>query len=193
MKLYLIRHGESCANRDHRISTPDVPLSEKGIKDAESAGRLISGIKFDRVLVSPYLRARQTQAYAMPGVVGEIVDDLHECICGSIEGELWDEVRSRSPEIDANTRIDNYTPYGGECYEDIRVRVRSLMEYAISLNVDKIVAFSHAGFIQTFFDEVMGRDGKPGRNILCQNGSINVFEYKNGKWYVLALGITEKI
>ena len=191
MKLYLVRHGESCANRDRHVSTPDVPLSEQGIKDAKSAGRLLSEIKFDRVLVSPYLRARQTQKYAMPSVDGEIVDDIHECICGSLEGRPWEVIHKEYPDLADNTRIDNYSPYGGECYEDIRKRVRSFMDYVISLDVEQIAAFSHAGFIQTFFDEVMGREGKPGRNILCKNGSISVFEYRNGKWYVDAWNVTE--
>lgn len=193
MKVYLIRHGESCANRDHCVSSPDVPLSEQGVRDAESAGRVISKIDFDRVLVSPYLRARQTLSYAMPGVEGEIVDDLHECVCGSLEGRSWESLREQYPEISKNIQVDNYAPYGGECYEDIRGRVRSFMEYAISLDVDKIAAFSHAGFIQTFFDEVMEREDKRGRNVFCKNGSVNVFEYRNGRWYVSAWDVTEQL
>ena len=193
MKLYLIRHGESRANREGIFSLPTVPLTEQGIKDAESVGRVISGTKFDRVLVSPYTRARQTLEHAMPGVVGEIVDDLHEYDCGCLEGNGREEMEKRFPNLSEYTRVDNYSVFGGEDYADVRARARSVMNYVASLGAERVAAFSHAGFILTFVDEVTGREGKEGRSIICKNGSVNVFEYKNGKWYVLALGITEKI
>lgn len=191
MKLYMIRHGESCANRDGLFSLPTVPLTENGIRDAESVGRMLKGHAFDRVLVSPYLRAQQTQQYAMPGVEAEIVDDLHECDCGRLEGHPMDEMRARYEHLSEDMRREDYTSYGGEDYENMRRRVRSLMDYVLSLECETVVAFSHCGLILTFFDEIMDRPGKIGRNINCRNGSINVFEYRNGKWRVDAMNITE--
>ena len=192
MKLYMIRHGESYANRDGLFSLPTVSLTENGIRDAESVGRMLKGRSFDRVLVSPYRRAQETQQYAMPGIEAEIVEDLHECDCGRLEGNSMDEMRAQFEHLSEDMRVDDYKPYGGEDYESMRRRVRSLMEYVISLDAERIVAFSHTGLILTFFDEVMGRTGKVGRNIRCQNGSINIFEYKNGKWTVSAMNITEQ-
>lgn len=193
MRLYLVRHGESEANRNRLFSLPTVPLTERGIKDAESVGRVLSKMKFDRVLVSPYTRARQTLEHAMPGVVGEIVDDLHEYDCGCLEGHTREAMEKTYPDLSESTRVDNYRRFGGESYDDVRARARSLMEYVASLDAENVVAFSHAGFILTFFDEITGREGKEGRNVICQNGSVNVFECKGGKWMVLAMGITEHI
>lgn len=193
MKLYMMRHGESYANKNSLFSLPDVPLTENGIKDAESLGRVISGIRFDRVLVSPYLRAQQTLHHALPGVTGEIVDQLHECDCGSLEGNPIKEMRALYPSLEDEIRVEDYRRYGGENYADMRKRVRELMEYVISLNAEHVAAFSHAGLIQTFFDEVMGREGKVGRNVRCSNGSVNVFEYKNGTWFVYALNVRETL
>jgi broad specificity phosphatase PhoE len=193
MRLYLVRHGESEANKNRLFSLPTVPLTDQGIKDAESVGRVLSGTKFDRVLVSPYTRARQTLEHAMPGVVGEIVDELHEYDCGCLEGNTREEMEKKYPDLSESTRVDNYTRFGGECYDDVRARARSLMDYVASLGADRVVAFSHAGFILTFLDEVMGREGKEGRRVICRNGSVNVFEYRDGIWHVLALGITEQL
>ena len=193
MRLYLVRHGESEANKNRLFSLPTVSLTEQGIRDAESVGRVLSKKKFDRVLVSPYTRARQTLEHAMPGVVGEIVDELHEYDCGCLEGHTREEMEKKYPDLSESTRVDNYRKYGGESYDDVRARARSLMDYVISLGAENVVAFSHAGFILTLFDEITGREGKEGRNVTCQNGSVNVFEYKGGKWMVLALNITEQI
>ena len=191
MKLYMIRHGESLANRENLFSSPDTPLTERGIDDARSAGRLLAGKQFDRVLVSPYLRARQTQQYAMPGVEGEVVDLLHEFDCGSLEGNLYADMLAAHPGLDELLRVDNFSRFGGEDYANVRQRVRDLMELVAGMGAERIAAFSHAGFISTFFDEVQQREGKVGRNLHCSNGSINIFEYKNGQWWIRALNITE--
>jgi len=89
-------------------------------------------------------------------------------------------------------KVDNFRTFGGEDYIDVRQRVRAFMTYAIALEADRIAAFTHAGFIATFFDEVLQREGKVGRNISCSNGSINIFSYQNGQWRVSALNITEQ-
>lgn len=191
MKLYLIRHGQSCANRDDLFSTPTVELTENGRKDAERAGRLIAHIPFDRVLVSPYLRARETQRIAMPDADAEVVDALHEFNCGVLEGHSIPEMFDRYPSLSEDRPVDNYARYGGEDYADVRQRVRDVMDYVTSLGVERVAAFTHVGFILTFFDEVMGREGKIGRRMMCKNGSVNVFEYRNGKWWAAAMNITE--
>ena len=193
MKLYMVRHGESEANRMNCLSLAETPLSDQGIEDAKAAGRLLKDINFDRVLVSPYLRARQTQKYAMPNVEGEVVELLHECDCGFLEGHPYPEVLARYSNLADLIEIDDFTSFGGEDYANIRKRMRAFMEYVLSLNAERVVAFSHAGVVLTFFDEIMQRDGKPGRNIQCSNGSISIFEYIDGKWSVVSMNITEKI
>jgi len=193
MKLYMIRHGESEANRTRCFSLPETPLSERGIQDAESVGRLIRHIDFDRVLVSPYLRARQTQRQALPDRDGETVELLHEVDCGSLEGHPDAEMRARYEYLPALIEVDDFRRFGGENYTDMRRRIRAFMDYAVSLKAERIAAFAHAGVILAFFDEVMQREGKPGRNIRCSNGSVSIFEYKNGRWSVDAMNITEII
>ncbi|WP_456434190.1 2,3-bisphosphoglycerate-dependent phosphoglycerate mutase [Thermosulfuriphilus sp.] len=60
-KLVLIRHGESLWNRANRFTGwVDVPLSEKGRKEARKAGRLIRGIEFGRAYTSLLIRAIET-------------------------------------------------------------------------------------------------------------------------------------
>ena len=193
MRLYMVRHGESEANRTNCLSLFETPLSEKGIEDARSAGRMLRGIDFDKILVSPYFRARQTQQYAIPNEEAMVVELLHECDCGNLEGRPYPEVLTEYPELEDLIEIDDFTKVGGEDYANIRRRIREFMEYVLSLGAKRVVAFTHAGVILTFFDEVMKRDGKPGRNILCDNGSISIFEYENGKWSVVSMNITEKI
>jgi len=71
-RIILIRHGESQGNVDKTVyaKTPDyaVRLTEKGIKQAEVAGRNINTIIGDEsygIYFSPYFRARQTMDVAL--------------------------------------------------------------------------------------------------------------------------------
>lgn len=60
-KIYFVRHGESEWNvTDQICGQTDVPLTEKGHKQAEETGKNIveSGISADLILCSPLLRAK---------------------------------------------------------------------------------------------------------------------------------------
>ncbi len=60
-KLILVRHGQSIWNLENRFTGwVDISLSDKGIKEAKSAGRILSKFKFDKIYTSKLLRAQQT-------------------------------------------------------------------------------------------------------------------------------------
>ena len=62
-KLVLLRHGESQWNKENRFTGwTDVPLSEKGVREAESAGELLKkeGFTFDLAFTSVQKRAIKT-------------------------------------------------------------------------------------------------------------------------------------
>jgi len=62
-KIVLLRHGESVWNKENRFTGwTDVDLSEKGIEEAEEAGRTLKkeGFNFDIAFTSVLLRATRT-------------------------------------------------------------------------------------------------------------------------------------
>lgn len=62
-KVVLLRHGESEWNRENKFTGwTDVPLSEKGLKEAQSAGKLLkeNGFIFDKAYTSVLKRAIKT-------------------------------------------------------------------------------------------------------------------------------------
>lgn len=61
--LVLVRHGESQWNLENRFTGwVDVPLSEKGVREAEAAGEKIkaAGLRFDVAYTSKLQRAQKT-------------------------------------------------------------------------------------------------------------------------------------
>jgi 2,3-bisphosphoglycerate-dependent phosphoglycerate mutase len=60
-KLVLVRHGQSVWNLQNRFTGwVDVPLSKKGIKEAQNAGKLLQDFKFDVAFTSTLIRAQDT-------------------------------------------------------------------------------------------------------------------------------------
>ena len=61
MLLYVVRHGETEWNTKHLVQgISDIPLNEKGIKDAYELQELVASLDIDVVISSPLSRARET-------------------------------------------------------------------------------------------------------------------------------------
>ena len=59
--LVLIRHGQSLWNAENKFTGwTDIGLSEKGIKEAENAGKILEDVEFDVVHTSALIRAQKT-------------------------------------------------------------------------------------------------------------------------------------
>ena len=77
--IYLVRHGETQWNRGARLQgTFDVPLNQRGIRQAQGLARRIEKLRIGRLFTSPLARARQT---------AEIVNAVSDCpllVCDEI-------------------------------------------------------------------------------------------------------------
>ena len=58
--LVLIRHGQSIWNAENKFTGwTDIGLSEKGIKEAQDAGKKLEDVEFDVVHTSALIRAQK--------------------------------------------------------------------------------------------------------------------------------------
>ena len=98
--LVLLRHGESQWNRENRFTGfTDVDLNETGVTEAKRAGKLLEGIKFDKVYTSTLKRAYRTAELVL-SEAGQILpmvkhDDLRERDYGDLTGLNKDETRQK--------------------------------------------------------------------------------------------------
>jgi len=98
-KLILMRHGQSKWNELNLFTGwVDVPLSEKGIKEAFEGGRLIANIPIDIIVTSTLVRAQMTAFLAMSiHSSGKVPVVLH-----TGEGKLDDWAKIYSEAAEAN-------------------------------------------------------------------------------------------
>ena len=154
-RLWIVRHGESAGNvaRDAaqlaqaaRIDLAwrdvDVPLSGVGGEQARSLGHWFAAMNPDArpdvLLVSPYLRARQTAQQIVDagglaaGADGPIADErLREKEFGVLDRLTRHGIEQFYPEQAELRRINGkfyHRPPGGESWADVILRLRSALD-----------------------------------------------------------------
>ena len=97
--IYLARHGETAWSLSGRhTGLTDLPLTERGERNALSLGERLKGLTFASVWTSPLERAARTCALAGFGSVAETDPDLVEWDYGAYEGRRTLDIRRERPD-----------------------------------------------------------------------------------------------
>ena len=159
MRMWLIRHGETDYNTEHRYQGQiDIPLSEAGRKKLSPSAE-----KVDRVYVSRLRRTAQTAKILFPDAQQIVVPGLEEMNFGRFDGHTHRELSS-DPDyqrwIDSWCRLD--VP-GGENREQFTRRtlkaVTGLIRENAQAGEEHLVIVAHGGTLMAFMEKF----GKPER------------------------------
>ena len=97
--IYLARHGETAWSlTGQHTGLTDLPLTERGERNASRLQQRLKGLTFAKVFTSPLQRARRTCELAGFGTVAEIDRDLLEWNYGEYEGRRTAEIRAERPD-----------------------------------------------------------------------------------------------
>ena len=183
MKVYFVRHGQSEGNISGRHNAwAQVPLTEKGKADAAMAGRLLKGISFDKVYTSDLIRAIQTKEIAMPDVEYEVLPLLREISVGDLLGRrVGDCAAEYGASYWENRWMSNFAPYGGESREDLHKRIREFLAMLEKTDYENVAVFGHGTYCHNILSAITGMV-YDNHQLPCHNGSVSVFEFKDGIW-----------
>lgn len=176
-EVWLARHGETewSLSKRHTGST-DLPLTDRGLREAERLGPALAGREFARVLSSPLLRARQTCEGAGLLDRAELRDELVEWDYGEYEGRTTAEIHEDRPDWLLWT---DGAP-GGESPEEVAVRVDPLVAELREADGDAIL-FAHGHVLRVLAARwieqppVMGQRLALGTGTLCRLGYEHVY------------------
>lgn len=101
LELILVRHGETANQVTNKyIGVTDIPLGERGKRQALSLARTFAREKLDAVYTSPLLRAKDTAAPIAKKLFidAEIVGELCDRNYGIWEGMTMEEIQDKFPE-----------------------------------------------------------------------------------------------
>ena len=141
MRIFIVRHGESYSNVQGRvISTTDLPLTERGIKQSKATHAYLKKIIYPdavhHVFSSPLMRAKQTAAIVCgPDMIITECDDLREMNLGLLEGLTWDERFAGYPEINIENALSEAVLPDGEKYCDIKLRCVNFIRGNIGIRI----------------------------------------------------------
>lgn len=113
MAIYLIRHGETASNAARVVQTPETPLSERGIAQAELLARRLASEGLSDILSSDLPRALMTaeRIQVSTGAVLHLDALLQERNYGDIRGRAY-------ADVGADILGPDYEPPGGERWSE---------------------------------------------------------------------------
>lgn len=164
-RLVLLRHGESQWNLENRFTGwVDVPLSPRGIQEAQHAGETLRSFKFDRAFTSVLTRAIETlqlvlEAIGQTGIPIEKDKALNERMYGELQGLNKAETAEKYGEQQVKIWRRSYDvrPPGGESLKDTAERVLPYYERTVKpylLKGDTILIAAHGNSLRALIMEL---------------------------------------
>jgi len=150
--ILLVRHGEARGNAEGRfIGQQDVPLTDKGHRQAASLAAQLLPLPITRIVSSDLSRCVDT-VRPLAGTLGlEVEPDprLREISNGRWGGLLPEEIEARWPEMFRRYRHGEDVPRpGGETWHRVSLRVAEALD-EIALGGGIVAVGTHAGPIGT--------------------------------------------
>ncbi len=154
MKLYLIRHGESEANKTGLHSSPSTNLTAGGIRQAKAIAKNLKRFDIDIIYSSTPTRAIQTAkiiSKALPLPI-ETWGKISEVRTPSINwGKKINDKTALEVEdqIAKNYSKGNWKHSDEETFEDIRLRAQKVLNHLLRKHKSQnVICVSHTSFIK---------------------------------------------
>ncbi len=176
-EINLVRHGETewTLSRRHTGLT-DIPLTERGERDATRLGEYLRGKTFTRVFTSPLQRAKRTCELAGFGAVAVVDPDLMEWNYGEYDGLTTAEILKLRPGW--NLFRDGCP--GGESVAAIGARADRVVERLRAIDGD-VCLFAHAHILRVLAARWLGLDASGGRYFLLHPTTLSILGYEHDK------------
>ena len=172
--VYLARHGEtSWSISGQHTGFTDLPLTERGQRNAVHLGERLKGMTFAKVFTSPLQRATLTCKLAGFGVVAEVDRDLVEWNYGQYEGLTSAEILAERP--DWNMFRDGCP--GGESPEEVAARADRVISRVRAIQGD-VLLFSSGHILRTLAARWLALDAGGGRYFLLSTASLSMLTYE---------------
>ncbi|MGV8968858.1 MAG: histidine phosphatase family protein [Microbacteriaceae bacterium] len=177
--IYFVRHGETEWNRERRIQgKTDIPLNDTGREQARATGKLLANRRWDLVVSSPLVRARETaeiiaSELGMPAPL--VLDDIGERNYGASEGLNYEQIEAKFP--------DDAPVPGRESRREVTERaIPAVVALAERYPEKAIIVVSHGGVIRSILLEVAPHE----KSAPIRNGSIHSFRHTDGTLDLIA-------
>ena len=190
-RLYLVRHAETDAlTADGYMHSDDpIPLTERGVEQAEALGRAFAAIPVTEVHASPMDRTAHT-ARLLAGEGRPLRFDLRlrEISLGDFDGAHTREVFAAAPRWLADP--DAALP-GGESLNTVVARAGAALEDILAAGDERdVVVVAHGGVNRGLVAHLLGMPMDRAHRIRQDWASVNVLDFAEGRWWIGVLNWT---
>lgn len=154
-RWYILRHGETDFNKEHRIqgASNDLSLNDDGREQARFTATRLKEAKIDLILTSDFKRAHETASIIGETTGAEIITDarLRERTVGKTEGMIFEDAKREFPDL---LTYDGKAA-GQESFAEVEQRVwESFSEHAKNHLHKNVVIVSHAATMRAFLKKI---------------------------------------
>jgi probable phosphoglycerate mutase len=171
--LYLARHGETAWSLSgQHTGLTDLPLTERGERNARRLGERLAGRGFATVLASPLQRAWRTAELA--GFAPEAEPGLVEWNYGDYEGRRSAEIHRERPGWEL---FRDGCP-GGESPAEVAARADRVIERVRAVGGD-VLLFSSGHILRVLAARWLGLAPDGGRLLVLSTASLSTLGYEH--------------
>ena len=170
-KMYVVRHGETAWSiSGQHTGRSDIPLTERGEREARELRARLRGTTFAEVLTSPLQRARRTGELA--GFAGRAEADLLEWDYGAYEGRRTSDILAERPDW----RLFEDGCPGGEDVDAVGARADRVIARARACSGD-VLLFAHRDIFRVLAARWLGLSARAGRHFYLATASLSILGY----------------
>ena len=195
-QIIFLRHGQAKNNTERVLSgrTPGVPLTDKGITQAQQTAELLEHMNISAIYSSPIQRAKHTAE-----IVGkhnsidvQIDDRLIELDMGKFTGVPYDEIFTSHGNVFLkfyNGELE-IAHNGVETFTDVKKRVNSIVDEIIEKHPDQnVVLVTHMDPIKAMLSNVVDVSPTNLFELIIANASLNLFREKDRKFSLSGINV----
>ncbi len=173
----LARHGETAWSLSgQHTGLSDLPLTERGERNARVLAERLAGLRFAKVFTSPLQRAARTCELAGFGALAELDGDLVEWDYGKYEGRTSREILSERP----GWQLFRDGCPGGESPAQVGARADRVIARVRAASGD-VLLFSSGHFLRTLAARWLGLEPGAGRHFVLGTASLSTLGYEHDR------------
>ena len=189
--IYLIRHAhpdypdgvKMCLGRKN-----DLPLSARGLEQAQALARRFENIPLEAVYTSPLLRAHQTaRSVAGDSRPVHVLSDLIELDGGQWDGLTYEQLHARFPHA-FGPGAKGGCPPGGESDEDGLARMKSAFDRIAAKTQSCAAIVAHSGVNRLLLCDIAGLPLSEKKKMGQDYAAVSVLICTDGVWTIHELG-----
>jgi broad specificity phosphatase PhoE len=174
-EVFLARHGETAwAISGQHTGLTDIPLTERGERNAVSLGERLKDLEFSEIRTSPLQRATKTCALAGFESRARRDPDLVEWNYGDYEGRKTSDIRVENP----GWHIFHHGCPGGESLDHIAERADRVIVRLHAME-GRVLLFGHGHFFRVLAARWLRRPAGDGRHYLLGTASLSILGYEH--------------